>query len=106
LLFTLALCRLAAHLILILPVISALRYGRAFFTGKGASLHQAMSRVMNRALATASKLPAFLIPCPLCGGRMAIRLVTPTIFADDVDDITHSCNGCGAELTRTVKRAI
>ena len=60
---------------------------------------------MNRAVATASKLPAFLIPCPQCGGRMTIRLVKPDMFAEGVDDIIHGCNGCGAELTRSVKRA-
>jgi hypothetical protein len=36
---------------------------------------------------------------------MAITRVKPAIFADDVDDITHCCNGCGAELTRSVERA-
>jgi predicted RNA-binding Zn-ribbon protein involved in translation (DUF1610 family) len=60
---------------------------------------------MNSAIAAASKLPAFLIPCPQCGGRMAIKLIAPVMFAEDVDDITHRCNGCGAELTRSVKRA-
>jgi C4-type Zn-finger protein len=58
---------------------------------------------MNRQLAGHSKLPAFLIPCPGCGGRMAIRLIKPAPYASDVEDITHRCDGCGAELTRTVK---
>jgi len=35
---------------------------------------------------------------------MAIRLVKPAMLAEDVDDITHRCHGCGAELTRSVKR--
>jgi hypothetical protein len=59
---------------------------------------------MNRAIASESRLPALLIPCAQCGGRMAIRLIKPAMFADDVEDIIHRCDGCGAELTRSVKR--
>jgi hypothetical protein len=60
---------------------------------------------MNRAIATASNLPAFLIPCPTCAGRMKVKLVMPAMFAEGVDDVTHRCDGCGAELTRSVKRS-
>jgi len=60
---------------------------------------------MSPSAVAASNLPAFIIPCPQCGGRMVVRLVAPAMFADDIDDITHRCEGCGAELTRSVKRA-
>jgi hypothetical protein len=60
---------------------------------------------MNRAAIAASSLPGFLIPCPACAGRMKIKLIRPAMFAEDVDDVTHRCDGCGAELTRSIRRA-
>jgi hypothetical protein len=36
---------------------------------------------------------------------MSIKSVTPTLFAPELDDITHACDQCGSELVRTVKAA-
>ena len=51
---------------------------------------------------------SFLLPCPLCGHRMAITSVTPLAFADhgelaDLEDVTHSCVPCGAAVIRTIR---
>jgi predicted RNA-binding Zn-ribbon protein involved in translation (DUF1610 family) len=53
----------------------------------------------------ASGLPTFMMPCPHCGQRMSVKSVTPTLFAPELDDITHACDQCGSELVRTVKAA-
>jgi hypothetical protein len=37
---------------------------------------------------------------------MSVKSVTPTLFAPELDDITHACSQCGSELVRTVKAAI
>jgi predicted RNA-binding Zn-ribbon protein involved in translation (DUF1610 family) len=55
-----------------------------------------------------SRLPSLLLPCPHCGHRMVITAVEPALFADgatanDLQDVTHSCEQCGTELTRTVR---
>jgi hypothetical protein len=34
---------------------------------------------------------------------MAIKSVTPTTLAPELEDITHACGQCGSELVRTVK---
>jgi hypothetical protein len=36
---------------------------------------------------------------------MTIKLVEPTRFAADWEDVTHACAQCGTELTRTVRPA-
>jgi predicted RNA-binding Zn-ribbon protein involved in translation (DUF1610 family) len=55
-----------------------------------------------------SRLPSLLLPCPHCGHRMVITAVEPALFVDgatanDLQDVTHSCEQCGTELTRTVR---
>jgi hypothetical protein len=55
-----------------------------------------------------SCLPSFILPCPLCGHRMAITSVEPAqiehgIGPDDLEDITHCCVHCGTTVTRTVR---
>ena len=57
---------------------------------------------MERRPARTSYLPSFLIPCPYCSGRMTVTSIKPTMFAADLEDITHGCKHCGTELTRTV----
>lgn len=54
-----------------------------------------------------SHLPSFLLPCPHCSNRMAVKAVTP-VPADggddsNLDDITYGCVQCGTTLTRTVR---
>jgi hypothetical protein len=50
-----------------------------------------------------SSLPSLIVPCSSCRkGRMAVVTVMPTPAADDLVDITHECNECGAQLVRTV----
>jgi hypothetical protein len=36
---------------------------------------------------------------------MAVKQVTPVLFASDLDDIVFGCDACGVEVKRTVKRA-
>jgi predicted RNA-binding Zn-ribbon protein involved in translation (DUF1610 family) len=55
-----------------------------------------------------SRLPSLLLPCPHCGHRMVITAVEPALSADgatanDLQDVTHSCEQCGTELTRMVR---
>jgi hypothetical protein len=57
---------------------------------------------MERRPPRTSYLPSFLIPCPYCGGRMTVISISSTMFAADLEDITHGCKHCGTELTRTV----
>jgi hypothetical protein len=59
---------------------------------------------MNYPKAPSSALPTLIMPCLNCGGRLIMASVEPTSFGDDLDDITHRCNQCGAEVTRTVRR--
>jgi hypothetical protein len=34
---------------------------------------------------------------------MTIKSVAPTMYAPELEDITHACQQCGSELVRTVK---
>jgi len=36
---------------------------------------------------------------------MSVKSVAPTLFAPELEDITHACDHCGSELVRTVKAA-
>ena len=63
---------------------------------------------MGRKWIVQPELPSLLLPCPLCGHRMAITSVTPLAFADhgdsaDLEDVTHSCVPCGTAVIRTVQ---
>jgi hypothetical protein len=63
---------------------------------------------MGRKDVTSSGLPSLLLPCPLCGHRMAITSVTPLGFAEegesaDFDDVTHTCVKCGTAVIRTIR---
>ncbi len=63
---------------------------------------------MGRKDVSSSGLPSLLLPCPLCGHRMAITAVTPLGFADDsdspdFDDVTHTCVQCGTTVIRTIR---
>jgi hypothetical protein len=51
---------------------------------------------------TDSSLPSLLIPCPNCLMRMAYRSVKPLAQDLELQDIVYECNGCGAELVRTL----
>jgi len=42
--------------------------------------------------------------CSDCNTSMTIKLVTPVLFASDVDDVIYVCERCGAEARRSVKR--
>jgi len=42
--------------------------------------------------------------CPACGKPMGIKLITPTMFAERIDDTTYGCESCGAEVKRSIKR--
>jgi hypothetical protein len=53
-----------------------------------------------------SLLPSLLLPCSHCGHRMEITAVAPALYANgtasnDLEDITHTCVGCGATLIST-----
>ena len=53
-----------------------------------------------------SHLPSFLLPCPLCGHRMAITSVAPARYDDgaesnDLEDVTYGCVHCGTTLIST-----
>ena len=43
-------------------------------------------------------------PCPACERRMIVKQVTPVLFASGLDDVIYSCERCGTEAKRTVKR--
>lgn len=43
-------------------------------------------------------------PCPQCQRRMIVKLVTPVLFASDIDEVTYTCERCGTETKRTVNR--
>ena len=58
---------------------------------------------MNRLTVSESRLPGLILPCPTCGGRLVMRTLEPTFHSDDVKDVTHGCERCGAELTRTIR---
>jgi hypothetical protein len=58
---------------------------------------------MNRQVIAESRLPGLMLPCPRCGGRLVMRALEPTLHADDIKDVTHGCERCGAELTRTMR---
>jgi hypothetical protein len=51
---------------------------------------------------TDSSLPSLLIPCPNCLKRMAFRSAKPLAQDLELQDIVYDCNGCGAELIRTL----
>ena len=57
-----------------------------------------------------SKLTRSVVPtikiCPECEGEMRITEVTPTLFADGLEDVTYRCKGCGLEMKRTFKRRL
>jgi hypothetical protein len=61
------------------------------------------SIIMNRRTVTESRLPGLILPCPTCGGRLVIRTLEPTFYSDDIKDVTHGCDQCGAELTRMIR---
>jgi hypothetical protein len=55
-----------------------------------------------------SHLPSLLLPCPRCGHRMTLATVQPALLdtgaaSDDLEDVTHCCEQCGASLTRTIR---
>lgn len=51
-----------------------------------------------------SALPSIIIPCPRCFAHMSFR--SPRRDEDgDLRDEVYKCDGCGAELVRTVFRA-
>lgn len=50
--------------------------------------------------AVAAAYPA----CPRCRRRMVVKQVLPVLFADDIDDFLYGCEGCGAEVKRSVTR--
>ena len=63
---------------------------------------------MDRKNVNPSYLPSFLLPCPHCGHRMIIVTVKPARLeggsaANDLEDVTHGCEQCGATLTRMVR---
>jgi hypothetical protein len=43
--------------------------------------------------------------CPTCQRRMVVRQVTSILFASGLDDVIYSCEKCGTEAKRTLKRA-
>ena len=51
-----------------------------------------------------TKRPAGVPHCPDCKSRMEIKLVTPVLFASDVDEATYVCERCGLEAKRTLRR--
>jgi hypothetical protein len=42
--------------------------------------------------------------CLRCNRPMAMRQVSPVLFAPDVDDVTYGCEECGTQAKRSVKR--
>jgi predicted RNA-binding Zn-ribbon protein involved in translation (DUF1610 family) len=53
-----------------------------------------------------SHLPSFLLPCPHCGHRMAVRAVAPALYSsgeasNDLEDVTHTCVQCGTKQIST-----
>jgi hypothetical protein len=53
-----------------------------------------------------SHLPSFLLPCPHCGHRMAVRAVAPALYSsgeasNDLEDVTHTCVQCGTRQIST-----
>jgi DNA-directed RNA polymerase subunit RPC12/RpoP len=55
---------------------------------------------------TPSLLPSFLLPCPLCGSRLAIAKVAAPRYIDgddfnDLEDVTYTCVQCGTALITT-----
>ena len=64
--------------------------------------------IMDRKNISPSYLPSFLLPCPHCGHRMNIVTVAPARLeggsvANDLEDVTHGCEQCGATLSRMVR---
>jgi hypothetical protein len=43
-------------------------------------------------------------PCPACERRMAVRQVMPVLFGSGLDEVIYSCEKCGTEAKRTIKR--
>src|SRR5262245_22215099 len=66
---------------------------------------QEEDRSMQRHATSSQIFPSFMIPCPYCGGRMIVTSVVEAADNPDCEDITHSCLGCGSELTRAVGMA-
>jgi hypothetical protein len=67
-----------------------------------------LERPMDCSYVAPSGLPSLLLPCPHCGHRMVITAVEPALFANgatanDLQDVTHGCEQCGTELTRTIR---
>jgi hypothetical protein len=58
---------------------------------------------MAQPIAPHSGLPTFIMPCPQCRQRMSMKSVSPSLYAPELEDITHACDNCGSELVRTVK---
>jgi hypothetical protein len=51
-----------------------------------------------------SALPSIIIPCPHCLLRMSLRSLRRNNDAELRDEV-FACDGCGAELVRTVFNA-
>jgi hypothetical protein len=43
--------------------------------------------------------------CPACQRQMEAKRVVPVLFASGLDDVLYTCEPCGTEAKRTVKRA-
>jgi hypothetical protein len=55
---------------------------------------------------TPSQLPSFLLPCPLCGSRLAITAIAParlgnSAASNNLEDLIHTCVQCGMVLVST-----
>lgn len=57
---------------------------------------------MSRPAAPTSRLPSLMMPCPVCGGRMAYHSCHE--IAPDIEDTVYACARCGTELIRTSVR--
>ena len=36
--------------------------------------------------------------CPRCKTQMALKQVSPMLFASDIDEMHYRCDGCGTEI--------
>jgi hypothetical protein len=58
----------------------------------------------SQAVASPSRLPSLIMPCPACTGRLTFRTVKATKPPSDLEDTIYACERCETQVIRTTFR--